>query len=216
MILHIYKNAFISIEKKTEIARSLIASNQYELVDKHLTDINFLADDSVLRIERMLDNLRRPTLHYETVNLRACIMSALAKINIPQNIKVDYSKIKTDTTIYASMEQMTEVFINLLLNSLEAINQQKRKFGYIDINVIDEGDAIAINFQDNGCGIPKNNYRNIFKPFFSTKNVASSGGIGLSYVERIVKDHHGEVYVKSIVEVYTLFQVVLPALNKEK
>lgn len=216
MILHVYKNAFIGIEKKTEMAQALLKSSETELVSKQLSDIGFLADESILRIERMLNVLREPSMYYEITNLSSCLMSALSKVGVPENVRIHYGGIPQNIAVFASAEHITEVFVNIIINAIEAIERKKPEHGYIDITVIDEDDAIAINFQDNGCGIPRNNYRDIYKPFFSTKNTTDCGGVGLDYVKRIVKSHHGDVYVKSKVGVYTLFQVVLPALKKEK
>ena len=216
MILHTYKNAFIGIEKKMEIAQAYIDSNENVLASNQMSDIRFLADDSIARIERTLDNLRNPSMHYEFTNLLKCIMSALSKVSLPENIKVNYDDVPPDTLIFASEEHITEAFLNLILNAIDAINQKRPTTGHIDITANDEGDAVAINFSDNGCGIQKKNYKDIFKPFFSTKNTSTCNGIGLNYVERIISNHRGEIFVKSKVGSYTVFQIVLPACNKEE
>ena len=217
MTLHIHKNAFIGIEKKTEIARTLMESDRVELVSNQLSDIGKLANESIHRIERMLDVLREPSMYFEITDLRRCVLSAISKVSIPQNIDLAVSDIGQNISVYASTEHITEVFVNIIINAVEAIAaKDTEQRGKIEINVIDEDDIVAINFTDNGCGIPRSSYREIYKPFFSTKTVSDCGGIGLDYVKRVVKSHHGDVYVKSKVGVYTMFQVVLPAIKKEK
>ena len=77
-----------------------------------------------------------------------------------------------------------------------------------------EEDMVMVNIYDNGCGIKKEHFKEIFAPFFSTKKSSDCGGVGLNYVERVVKNHKGEIYVKSKENEYTLFQIVLPILTK--
>ena len=70
--------------------------------------------------------------------------------------------------------------------------------------------AVKIQISDNGCGIPKRDWKNIFRPGFSTKN--SGWGLGLSLCQRIINDvHGGEIYVsKSSINKGTIFEIILP------
>lgn len=217
MTLHTHKNAFIGIEKKTEIARVMIEMGEPELVYEQLTDISEQANESIHRIERMLDVLRDPKLIFEELDLSKCIMSAVSKVSIPQYISLKADELPFGISVRAAREQLTEVFVNIIINAVEAIEAKKDgKSGSIDISIINEGEIVAVNITDDGCGIPKSSYREIYKPFFSTKSTTDCGGIGLDYVKRIVKSHRGDVYVKSKVGCYTMFQIVLPAVKKEK
>lgn len=215
MTLHIYKNAFIGIEKKTEMAEVLIKSEDTAAVSTQLNDISTLARDSIARIEHMLNALREPSMFFENASLRECVENALAKASVPETVTVFCDTIPADTLVYASIEHLTEVFVNILLNAVEAIRAKNAEQGEIEITFVDEGDLVALNFTDNGCGIPKSSQREIFKPFFTTKSATECGGVGLDYVKRVVKSHHGDVYVKSKLNVYTMFQVVLPSAKKE-
>lgn len=67
---------------------------------------------------------------------------------------------------------------------------------------------------DNGCRIEKQELSKIFSLFHSSKPKNLIGGIGLSYAERVVRFHHGDIEVKSQVVEYTTFTVVLPALRR--
>ena len=215
MTFHMHKNSFIGIEKKTQIARALMDENKTTLVSKQLCDIAVLANESIHRIERMLDVLRDPSMCFEVVDLRECIVSAVSKSGIPSNIHLTVPKDGQNISVYASQEHITEVFVNIITNAVEAISAKKAdEKGKIDIDIIDEGDIVAVNFTDNGCGIPRSNYREIYKPFFSTKTATDCSGIGLDYVKRVVKSHHGDVGIKSKVGLFTRFQIVLPTISE--
>lgn len=217
MTMHTHKNAFIEIEKKAEISQAIIEMYEPELLRKHLTDISERASESIHRIERMLDTLRDPKLIFEELDLSKCVMSAVSKVSIPGHISLKANELPLGILVHGNREHLTEVFVNIIINAVEAIEaKETAKSGSIDISIVDEGEIVAVNFTDNGCGIPKNSYRDIYKPFFSTKSTTNCGGIGLDYVNRIVKSHRGDVYVKSKVGCYTMFQIVLPIIRKGK
>ncbi|MFW6295136.1 MAG: sensor histidine kinase, partial [Halanaerobium sp.] len=104
-------------------------------------------------------------------------------------IKGDISKIKS-------------VFTNILLNSVEAINES----GSIKIRVEDRNSFILTFIEDNGSGIKQEDLEKIFTPFFSTKKDGS--GIGLSVSKEIIEKHNGEITAVS--ENNTVFKIKLP------
>ena len=66
---------------------------------------------------------------------------------------------------------------------------------------------------DTGVGIPKENFSQIFEPFYTTKKTGSGVGLGLSVVYGIVRDHKGSIKVDSVVGQGTIFTVRLPAFK---
>lgn len=101
-------------------------------------------------------------------------------------------------------DQVHQVLLNLLLNSLQAIDAN----GKIDVRVERQGERAVIEVSDNGRGIPADQMPNIFRPFYTTKGEGT--GLGLSLARRIVEDHQGRVDVTSTVGKGTTFAVVLP------
>jgi signal transduction histidine kinase len=96
---------------------------------------------------------------------------------------------------------MQEVFINLIINAVQAI---KDKQGFIRLSakaVDDEAPntppGIEIKIADSGAGIPEPIQQQIFDPFFTTKDVGAGTGLGLSIVYGIVKKHGGTITVRS-------------------
>ncbi len=215
MILHIYKNAFLGIEKKTQIGKLLLEDNDIDKAKKNLDDIQTRSLQSVKKIEHMLDILREPAMLYEEVVLSSCIYKAVSKFNFGSKISLATEKMLDDIIVLADDEHITEIFVNMFTNSCEAIAQKGNKDGRIVVSMDAEEDMVMVNIYDNGCGIKKEHFKEVFAPFFSTKKSSDCGGVGLNYVERVVKNHKGEIYVKSKENEYTLFQIVLPILRRE-
>jgi two-component system NtrC family sensor kinase len=82
--------------------------------------------------------------------------------------------------------------------------------GRITIQTRRDADCAEIEIGDNGTGIPLEIQHRIFDPFFTTKEVGKGTGLGLSICYDIVKQHEGEICVKSKVGKGTTFNIVLP------
>ena len=106
-------------------------------------------------------------------------------------------------------DQIHQVLLNLLLNSLQAIDIN----GKIAVTVERRGDRAVIEVVDNGRGISPENLPNIFRPFYTTKGEGT--GLGLSLARRIVEDHQGRIDVTSTVGKGTTFAVILPLQRSE-
>ena len=98
---------------------------------------------------------------------------------------------------------------NLIRNSIDSIGANK---GIIRINLIKTTDEVKIKISDNGCGIPKKDWKNIFRPGFSTKS--TGWGLGLSLCQRIIKEvHNGTISIlSSEVNSGTVLEVNIPAV----
>lgn len=99
--------------------------------------------------------------------------------------------------LYGEAIQFSQVFYNLILNAIYAINKKEVK-GKINVIIQLEGEYVIIYFSDNGIGIPKEIQKNIFDPFYSTKRKESEEGgegLGLYIVWNILKIFNGEISV---------------------
>jgi len=101
-------------------------------------------------------------------------------------------------------DQIHQVLLNLLLNALQAIDQD----GKIRVTVKPQGEMAVVEVADNGLGIAPEHLPNIFRPFYTTKGEGT--GLGLSLARRIVEDHQGRIDVTSAVGKGSTFAVVLP------
>ena len=108
--------------------------------------------------------------------------------------------------------RLNQVFMNLLVNACHAIEDK----GEIRIKTGIEDETIKIEISDTGKGIPGDVTDKIFDPFFTTKPVGKGTGLGLSISHGIVKQHKGEISVKSKVGEGTTFSIKIPIhLKKE-
>ena len=115
-------------------------------------------------------------------------------------------------TIECSPSKINQVFLNLITNAAQAIEDS----GEIVISTKRQGDdRIVVSIADTGCGIPEENLARIRDPFFTTKEVGSGTGLGLSIVDEIVRSHGGELLVESKVGVGSTFSVVLPVRQQD-
>jgi two-component system NtrC family sensor kinase len=106
-----------------------------------------------------------------------------------------------------SSSEMQQVFLNLVNNSVDAM---EKRGGTITIKSRLVGDHAVVEVTDNGPGIPKANLGRIFDPFFTTKPVGKGTGLGLSIVYGIIKKLGGDIEVHSAVDVETTFRVKIP------
>jgi len=122
--------------------------------------------------------------------------------------------VPTDLTIPMDPQRMQQVFLNMITNSVQAMETSKGKIEII-ARADPENDKAVIKIRDTGKGIPKEHIGRIFDPFFTTKEGASGTGLGLSIAYGIVKKHKGSIEVASEVGKGTEFTIKLPLTNKE-
>ncbi|HAM50726.1 MAG TPA: hypothetical protein DCP92_08560 [Nitrospiraceae bacterium] len=106
--------------------------------------------------------------------------------------------------ICADPHKLRQVFLNLGINAIESMPEG----GKLTIGTTQGSHAVTISFKDSGVGIPPENMREIFYPFFTTKDTGT--GLGLSIAYRIVEEHHGTINVTSAPGQGTTFQIILP------
>ncbi|HPI77336.1 MAG TPA: ATP-binding protein, partial [bacterium] len=112
--------------------------------------------------------------------------------------------------------QMHQVFMNLLINSADAMKgigtvSVESRLSVVESKVAPPRSFVEVSFTDTGCGVPAENLERLFDPFFTTKGPTEGTGLGLSICFGIVKRHNGDITVKSVVGQGSKFCVKLPA-----
>ena len=116
--------------------------------------------------------------------------------------------------VLCNKSQIGQVILSLITNSLQAIRSQNRFDGNIIIKTFEEQDMICCEICDDGPGIEAHILNKIFNPFFTTKEVGSAVGVGLSIShDIIVEKYNGEFNVKSIPGKSTIFTFKFPTSN---
>ncbi len=116
--------------------------------------------------------------------------------------------------VSASPVQINQVFLNLLVNAMQAIESTHRDDGRIVVETRCNGKEVILEVKDNGCGIPADVLPQIFDPFFTTKSIGDGTGLGLSITHGIVQDHGGRMDVETAAGQGTCFRVILPISRK--
>lgn len=165
-------------------------------------------------IQGLLDFAREQEPEMALVNVNDVINSAVGIVENEFHLRhVRFLKELAEDMVEVLLDknQIEQVFINLLLNSLHAVDDK----GLVTVKstVDEENRKIQVEVADNGCGISKENMEKIFEPFFSTK--ATGTGLGLAVSYGIVANHKGDIRVSSEPGRGACFIVELPMLPFE-
>ena len=122
-----------------------------------------------------------------------------------KNIKLNIES-ESNLIIKADYNRLKQVFINILKNSTEAIDNN----GIININSYKSNDNLIVIIKDNGCGMDKDTIDNLFTPFYSKKNYGT--GLGLCLSKEIIELHGGSIEYSSLKNSYTKVKIVIPVM----
>jgi two-component system NtrC family sensor kinase len=114
--------------------------------------------------------------------------------------------------IYASKNQLRQVFLNMISNARDAMPDG----GTLTVKTMAKRDQIHIEISDTGIGIGEENIDKIFDAFFTTKDSVKDVGLGLSVCYGFIKDHGGDIKVKSKVGSGTTFTIILPTYRSNE
>ena len=117
---------------------------------------------------------------------------------------MDLSKDKLELVV--DPVQIQQVFINIIFNAMQAMGSG----GTLKVSSFRHKNHICISIEDNGIGIPDEDLKSIFLPFFTTKEVGEGTGLGLSISHGIIEAHNGNISVTSEVNKGTKFIIDLP------
>ena len=135
-----------------------------------------------------------------------------------KNCKIDLLFVLDDSIprIYGDNLSLEQLFINLILNSKDAIIQKMESVkdfaGAIKITTTFHDTFVKLVIEDNGPGIPEDTIPKIWTPFFTTKQKGKGTGIGLSLSHRIIKEHNADVSINTSGN-GTIFTVIFPVKN---
>lgn len=130
-----------------------------------------------------------------------------------QNISYEIKGVD-NVKLYGDPTQFSQIFYNLVLNSMQAIVSN----GKITVDIACQNGSIKIYFFDDGPGIPEENHQKIFEPFFSTKDPTSGNGgegLGLFIVWNILKMFNGSIQIDKKYRHGAKFVITLPLLSEE-
>jgi len=162
-------------------------------------------------VRNLLDFARESETGVQPLEIRKIVTDTILLAS--NQAKLAGVKIQTELgqalpTVHGDPGQLTQVFLNLVLNAIDAMPAG----GTLTISVgqTSDGESVEIRFTDTGIGIPEQHLGSVFDPFFTSKKKAKGTGLGLSVSLGIVKQQGGDIQVQSRVGKGTTFTVSLP------
>ena len=171
-------------------------------------------------VRGLLDFSRQSEVAMQQLDVNAVLHDTLALIAQQSaffNVEIERHLGSDLPPVTGDRSQLQQVFLNMLVNAVQAMNER----GRITITTLDtqeqEGAAggagreVWIRIADTGCGIPPADIERIFDPFFTTREGGRGTGLGLAIAYGIVTQHRGHIDVESVVGQGTTFTIRLPA-----
>lgn len=202
----------------------IIATSLYYLNDvlpKKREDIKRhlqIMEAEISRCENIISNLlefsSKSTQEFESIDVNQLLnitLSLVEKDLFVKDIKL-IKKFHHSPIIKANMDEMKQVFLNLILNATQAMPRG----GKLEIATSStESEQVRIKIADSGTGIPGKNLSKIFDPFFTTKAPGEGTGLGLTLVHTIIERWGGTIQVESQRVKGTTFTIEFPILKEE-
>ncbi len=160
---------------------------------------------------------RRHKPDYQAVDSVVLIREILKSMSLDlqkKKIAVQENFSSSSMMIEADPHLLKQVFANILTNAHQALEEVQRQ-RRMEIAARQENGSVIFSIKDNGPGIPQENLRRIFDPFYTTKEVGKGTGLGLSLSYGIVKEHAGKLTVESQPGKETVFIIELPLKSRE-
>ena len=182
-IAHDMKNPLATIKTSAEI----LEKNAKEGELKEVVDRMYRATDRIShQINDVLNYVRITPLELRKIKITELLKRAQSSLTIPKNITVSFPE--SNVEIQCDADKMEIVFINLILNAIQAIGSIP---GEIQISIKPNESQVEIQVQDTGPGIPEEILSKIFKPLVTSKQKGT--GLGLSSCKNIVEQHNGKI-----------------------
>ncbi|MDE7477794.1 MAG: HAMP domain-containing protein [Lachnospiraceae bacterium] len=204
-ISHDLKTPITSIKGYVEGIMDGVA-NTPEKMDKYIKTIYNKANDMDRLINELttysgIDSNKIP-YHFNILNISDYFSDCVEEVGLDlesKNIHLNFTNlVPVGTCVVADPEQLKKVINNIISNSVKYMGHEN---GVIDIRLLDEGESVKVEIEDDGKGIASKDIGNIFERFYRTDSSRNSlqggSGIGLSIVKKIIEDHGGYVWATS-------------------
>ncbi|MBY0121831.1 ATP-binding protein [Bacillus sp. S/N-304-OC-R1] len=205
---HEIKNPLASLKGFTQLQKEkdLEEEQQYYLImEQEIDRINSIVNDLLLLGKpRSAKQFRKNNIN----EIIAYVISITQQLASQKEIELLFHVDDNMPTVLCDENQLKQVFINLIKNGIDAMNDG----GVIRISSkMDEINTLSISIIDQGCGIRPSEMERLFDPFYTTK--VDGTGLGLLVSKKIVEDHKGQIQVESEVNNGTMVEVILPIVQ---
>ena len=197
---------------------------QEESTEKQLYKMEKELDRTTRIIRNLLTFARQSEPSMSPIDTNKTIDAALLlvrnQINL-ENIRLEKKFDPDLPQVLADFDKIQQVLINIILNAIQAMPEGGNLTITTSVaeNIIvgdKKKDTVRIDIKDTGIGIPKENLKKLFTPFFTTKEKGKGVGLGLSVVHGIIGKHKGKIEVESELDVGTTFSIYLEVSYEKK
>lgn len=209
-----YINSLLTDDVEADIRQGF--EERFAKMEKQLE----MVDEGTSRISGIVDSMRHYSRNDATDMQPVDIVDALAKT--AQLVQMNYkniARIHCDTSTHCFVKgkptQLKQVFMNLLVNACQAIEERLEKDssrtpGRVEITLENNGETLCIKLHDNGCGMPDHVKQRLFERHFTTKGAEKGTGLGLSISREIIQQHGGQLSYESVMGEGTTAIILLP------
>ena len=216
-VVHEINNPIAGILNLTMLIKRIIQEGVDQKTAEHFKEYLDLMETETRRTSRIVSNLlafsRQSKMELKFLSLNQLIEKTLflnmnlLKIN---GVKVEKRLDPNIPNIKGSEDHLQQVFMNIVSNAVEAMENAKKGILNIETKYSLEDGKISVTFNDTGEGISSENLSKLFEPFFTKKKTGKGVGLGLSVAYVIVEDHGGSINVQSEIGKGSTFEVRLP------
>ena len=215
-LAHEIKNPLTPIQLSADrLRKKIIESN---LNDTSLIECIDVITRQVSDIGKLVNNFsdfaRMPKPIFLLIDLNLIISNSVSVNLITCDNKIDINFNNKNLYLMKSDElQLTQVFNNILQNSINSIEDSGIKNGLIDVNTIMHNNIYSVLISDNGSGI-NNTQSEIIEPYFTTRKKMGGTGLGLSIVNKIITDHDGIFEINNNKEAGATVKITFNNINE--
>ena len=218
-VAHEIRNPLNIIEgARYYLSTYMVNQENAETVGEYLDYIKQEIDRTNRLIDSLLKFSKAEPPYFEKVDINAVLDNVVILVRkqlSDNNVKLTTKLDPGIPMIMADPNQLWQVFINIILNAIQAMPKGGTLAVETSLGYSDSGPApsrnVCITFEDTGVGIAKEDITRIFDPFFTKKDMGT--GLGLSIAYKIIEKHSGRIIVSSEKDKGTVFTIELPANN---
>jgi len=195
----------------------------YDLLEEEISELLAGIERGTERTVNIVSSLRifsrNSTDNFAKADIHEGLDSTITILNSQFNGHITIEKAYGNLPpIKCQISRLNQVFLNIINNSIQAINAKSNGVlhpGIIKISTKKMGNQVQISIKDNGNGMNEETLKRLFEPFYTTKDVGEGTGLGLSISYGIIEQHNGKIDVSSTLGKGTEFLIYLPINGKE-
>ena len=228
-IAHDFNNMLAAITAGLYLARA--DAKDLPAVSERIEDVEKQCFRASNLISQLLTFARKGPVNMIAFDLTAFIkeICKLTSASIPENITLKYDLCSEKLVIRGDATQIQQILMNLIINAKDAVVYAEQPMITVSLSrfeadatfcqqhpEVDGGAFAHLQVVDNGYGIPKDNIKHLFEPYFTTKEVGKGSGLGLAMLYGAIQTHQGCVEVESRTNEGSCFDIYLPLSDDQQ